>query len=372
MKGKKLKLWQMIVLIFSTVTLATGGSLLYVYLSGGFDNKKIEPENVLFVDNYNLYNPDRWQLEVENDFKLLLNSDTEGVTEKKVTLSFGKTLSTQTISNSEFVDIDGVKYISNGVIRVPEVVELGKEFTVNIEQKTYSYGSLSYQGNVGGISTLVAKGTKAMGEVSSSINIAVDVAVEKVDLLVKDTFTQESKKIEGDNVVILQNTNFEINPVFYPAQSKNRYSDDLYNAFYGQSVTPREKSYCFESSDKNVVMNYSEESITFTSNYNISSGNEIKFYIFKNASAEEAFLKLDENKNLQGQTLYNAMLKFLSAPGQTSVVSHLVDFSVEQAKVHSVRVNKKDFSMYVNQKYRLFANNNNYESNSLKLAISDE
>ena len=44
MKGKSLKLWQAILLIFSTVFVATGGVVLYTYLTTGFAEQKVKPE----------------------------------------------------------------------------------------------------------------------------------------------------------------------------------------------------------------------------------------------------------------------------------------------------------------------------------------
>ena len=89
MKGKRIKLWQAILLVFASILLVTGGVVLYNYLTTGFQGEVVKPEGITFGKEGELFNPNTNQFEVDSNFSLTINATNEGVSEKTITLSFG-------------------------------------------------------------------------------------------------------------------------------------------------------------------------------------------------------------------------------------------------------------------------------------------
>ena len=125
----KWKLWMTIVSVILGIGLIAGATLLGVYLSRGGQTGEtpVYPSGITFVqdDSYlELYNQANGQLEVTDNFTLTITStDTDViVNQRDVNLS---------LDGNSRTSPDG-KYISNGVIRVPSVVQLNTPFTVEL------------------------------------------------------------------------------------------------------------------------------------------------------------------------------------------------------------------------------------------------
>lgn len=194
--------------IFAVVGITAG----VLFLTGKFDKEVIQPEDIAFEITEKL---------TEDDFEVVVNTTTENVTEKDVTLS----LTNQT-------ETDGM--ISDGVITVPKVVKLGKPFTVKVN-KTH-YAGMTEEWNVGGTSVIRAKSTNPLIQEATPLTVEVDVPVYSLGVdLVTTTGTkigtvsardlknymrtlaegEEDKKV----VELAVGSVVRLQPVFTPAKS---------------------------------------------------------------------------------------------------------------------------------------------------------
>lgn len=194
--------------IFAVVGITAG----VLFLTGKFDKEVIQPEDIAFEITEKL---------TEDDFEVVVNTTTENVTEKDVTLS----LTNQT-------ETDGM--ISDGVITVPKVVKLGKPFTVKVN-KTH-YAGMAQEWNVGGTSIIRAKSTNPLIQEATPLTVEVDVPVYSLGVdLVTTTGTkigtvsardlknymrtlaegEEDKKV----VELAVGSVVRLQPVFTPAKS---------------------------------------------------------------------------------------------------------------------------------------------------------
>ena len=129
---KKWPVWLTILLVILGVGVISGITVLGVYLAGGFEERVINPESIAFSYEDGLYNSSTSQLEVVEDFSLTITSQTPNVTRGRVTLSFPNDNVTHRI-----VQDDGITYIDNGKLQVPEVVIIGQPFTVRLVRDNY-------------------------------------------------------------------------------------------------------------------------------------------------------------------------------------------------------------------------------------------
>ena len=124
--------WLTILLVFLGVGAISGITILGVYLAGGFEEKVINPESISFSYDEDLYNQSTGQIEVVDDFVLTITSPESYITANKVTLSFVDSNITHTT-----IDDDGLRYIDNEIIQVPETVTIGQPFTVKLVKDNY-------------------------------------------------------------------------------------------------------------------------------------------------------------------------------------------------------------------------------------------
>lgn len=194
--------------IFAVVGITAG----VLFLTGKFDKTVIQPDDIAFEITEKL---------TEDDFEVVVNTTTENVTEKDVTLS----LTNQT-------ETDGM--ISDGVITIPKVVKLGKPFTVKVN-KTH-YAGMTEEWNVGGTSIIRAKSTNPLIQEATPLTVEVDVPVHSLGVeLVTTTGTKigtvsarDLKNYmrtlaEGDEdkkvVELAVGSVVRLQPVFTPAKS---------------------------------------------------------------------------------------------------------------------------------------------------------
>ena len=217
---KKWPVWLTILLVILGVGVISGITVLGVYLAGGFEERVINPESIAFSYEDGLYNSSTNQLEVVEDFSLTITSPTQNVTRGRVTLSFPNDNVTHRI-----VQDDGITYIDNGKLQVPEVVTIGQPFTVRLVRDNYlvddAGNEILDQYNqpvdwiVGGISTLRA--TSEYNQIGSvDLQVAVDVPVYKIEIeAVNSNGTVTNQIVTGEA--------FTLQTKFYPAQSQYIY-----------------------------------------------------------------------------------------------------------------------------------------------------
>lgn len=209
-----MRYFKIVLACFGFILAVVGITAGVLFLTGKFDKEVIQPGDIAFEITEKL---------TENDFEVVVNTTTENVTEKDVTLS----LTNQT-------EADGM--ISDGIITIPKVVKLGKPFTVKVN-KTH-YAGMTEEWNVGGTSIIRAKSTNPLIQEATPLTVEVDVPVHSLGVeLVTTTGTkigtvsarnlknymktlaegEEDKKV----VELAVGSVVRLQPVFTPAKSAN-------------------------------------------------------------------------------------------------------------------------------------------------------
>lgn len=207
-----MRYFKIVLACFGFILAVVGITAGVLFLTGKFDKEVIQPGDIAFEITEKL---------TENDFEVVVNTTTENVTEKDVTLS----LSNQT-------EADGM--ISDGIITIPKVVKLGKPFTVKVN-KTH-YAGMTEEWNVGGTSIIRAKSTNPLIQEATPLTVEVDVPVHSLGVeLVTTTGTKigtvSARNLknymktlaegEEDNKVVelAVGSVVRLQPVFTPAKS---------------------------------------------------------------------------------------------------------------------------------------------------------
>lgn len=207
-----MRYFKIVLACFGFILAVVGITAGVLFLTGKFDKEVVQPGDIAFEITEKL---------TENDFEVVVNTTTENVTEKDVTLS----LTNQT-------EADGM--ISDGIITIPKVVKLGKPFTVKVN-KTH-YAGMTEEWNVGGTSIIRAKSTNPLIQEATPLTVEVDVPVHSLGVeLVTTTGTkigtvsarnlknymktlaegEEDKKV----VELAVGSVVRLQPVFTPAKS---------------------------------------------------------------------------------------------------------------------------------------------------------
>ena len=226
--GKKWAVWKTVLVVISSVIFVAGVTLLGIYLAGGLRNPVTPPDDIAFVVDDDLYNTDNAQFEVTEDFELVLTSSTEQVTERQVRLSFTGSTTTNPSTGT----------ISDGVITVPQIVNIGEPFTVTLNMTRYQ--ELGGQNWIaGGISTLIATSMSNDQADPTSVRIAVDVPVYDIEI---ELYDEDENQISQ----VTELERFYPRAKFLPEKSRYRYSDDAIVAEDGATVERRTKNVYFE------------------------------------------------------------------------------------------------------------------------------
>ena len=339
-----LSLWKVIMLVFTSLIGVAGASVLGVYLSGGFDEKYVEPQDMSFDANLSegegYYNTNLGQYEVSSDFKLVIKTTTEDVTEKKVSLSLKNTK----------VSEDG--YISDGIIRVPQTVSLNTPFSVTLEKgKVESFDEWTK----GGVSILTAKSSNIL-LTSQTTKIAVDVPVSSINIGVKG-IENTSETLE-----VVVGTTFELETEFTPSASRYLFSD-----------SSREKNIYFSNSS--AYIHYDWTNKNFVADRRSGNATDtITVYTFSNSYYQKTILEsitAQFSGNPTDEEFSSAVTSYLSGHPE-ACVSKTVTLKVLDIDVESVEVGNSGntFSMYIDQYHTVTASSTNGD-NTLNVSIKD-
>ena len=346
MKFKALKIWQAILIVVGVIVLAVGGALLYVHFTQGLGPKKVFPNDISFVVNEEdqNYNAEKQQFEVIDDFSLVIGTVTEGVTEKELTLSF-------TNNFTEIANADG--YITDGVITIPQKVQIGKEFTVFVNKATLTDQGYEFLGegescNFGGISNLFAKTSNNL-ILPTSTKIAVDAQVVETQIQLFDPISGQEVLRENGSFKLTEDTELNFGLKFLPQNSKYVFSDQISGA------GAREKTVFVEvvEGSENLQMINDENGIRFEVKGQIGSTAKIKAYTFKNSSEQLKFYK--DHANETGEQLINSAIAYLSRQTDLAVTEE-VDVLIVEADISSFGITRtNDLQITTNKKFILGA-----------------
>lgn len=339
-----LSLWKVIMLVFASLIGVAGVSVLGVYLSGGFNEKHIDPQDMSFDTNLSegegYYNTNLGQYEVASDFKLVIRTTTEGVTEKKVTLSLKNT------------KVSEGGYISDGIIRVPQIVSLNTPFSVTLEKGQVE----SFDEWVkGGTSVLTAKSSNIL-LTAQTAKIAVDVPVSSINVGVKGIETT------GETLEVVVGTTFELETAFTPSASRYLFSD-----------SSREKNVYFANSS--AYIHYDWTNGNFVADRRSGNATDtITVYTFANSYYQKTILEsitAQFSGNPTDEEFSSAVTSYLSNHPE-ACISKTVALKVLDIDVASVEVgnNGNIFSMYLDQYHTVTAASTNGD-NTLNISIKD-
>lgn len=339
-----LSLWKVIVLVFASLIGVAGASVFGVYLSGGFNEKHVDPQDMSFDTNLSegegYYNTNLGQYEVASDFKLVIRTTTEGVTEKKVTLSLKNT------------KVSEGGYISDGIIRVPQIVSLNTPFSVTLEKGQVE----SFDEWVkGGTSVLTAKSSNIL-LTAQTAKIAVDVPVSSINVGVKGIETT------GEILEVVVGTTFELETAFTPSASRYLFSD-----------SSRDKNVYFANSS--AYIHYDWTNGNFVADRRSGNATDtITVYTFANSYYQKTILEsitAQFSGNPTDEEFSSAVTSYLSNHSE-ACISKTVALKVLDIDVASVEVGNSGniFSMYLDQYHTVTAASANGD-NTLNVSIKD-
>lgn len=324
--GKKWAVWKTVLVVISSVIFVAGVTLLGIYLAGGLRNPVTPPDDIAFVVDDDLYSADNAQFEVTEDFELVITSSTEQVTERQVRLSFTGSTTTNPSTGT----------ISDGVITVPQIVNIGEPFTVTLNMTRYQ--ELGGQNWIaGGISTLIATSMSNDQADPTSVKIAVDVPVYDIEI---ELYDEDGKQISQ----VTELERFYPRAKFLPEKSRYRYSDDAIVAEDGVTIERRTKNVYFEGqSSDNIVFFFNDGDPYFEAGELSTENNfSIVGYTFIHADDQANTLRDLETK-YQGEQLYN---NIITALGDANIgKSNTGTFEIVQASIKSFTVGRSSISV---------------------------
>lgn len=324
--GKKWAVWKTVLVVISSVIFVAGVTLLGIYLAGGLRNPVTPPDDIAFVVDDDLYSADNAQFEVTEDFELVITSSTEQVTERQVRLSFTGSTTTNPSTGT----------ISDGVITVPQIVNIGEPFTVTLNMTRYQ--ELGGQNWIaGGISTLTATSMSNDQADPTSVRIAVDVPVYDIEI---ELYDEDGKQISQ----VTELERFYPRAKFLPEKSRYRYSDDAIVAEVGVTVERRTKNVYFEGqSSDNIVFFFNDGDPYFEAG-ELSTENNFSIVGYTFIHADDQASTLRELETLyQGEQLYN---NIITALGDANIgKSNTGTFEIVQASIKSFTVGRSSISV---------------------------
>ncbi|MBE7073593.1 MAG: hypothetical protein E7379_00640 [Clostridiales bacterium] len=294
---KGLRPWMTVLGVFGSVGVVVGSTILGVFLTGGFEEKIINPESIEFSYDQSLFNDTYSQLEITDsdgsgDFSLVINSPTVGVTKNKVQLSF---------EGDEVITTMG-DYISNSIIQVPQVVTLGQPFSVKLLKEQIELSDGSYEDWIkGGVSTLVAQSEYEDAK-EIELQIAVDTPVHSTKTVAYDSNGEQIATDANGNYLVLSGESFTVKSQFIPAKSEYMFADD--DAVNEISEENRRKKHSFFEAklsqvQSNAVLPVYDGKYDMhftTSPKEIEGVIAINAYTFKYADLENNFFELNQDK----------------------------------------------------------------------------
>ena len=324
--GKKWAVWKTVLVVISSVIFVSGVTLLGIYLAGGLRNPVTPPEDIDFVVDSDLYNLDKSQFEVTEDFELVLTSSTEQVTERQVRLSFTGSTTTNPSTGT----------ISDGVITVPQMVNIGEPFQVTLNMTRYQ--ELDGENWIaGGISTLTATSMANDQAQPKSVKIAVDVPVYDIEI---ELYDEDGKQISQ----VTELERFYPRAKFLPEKSMYRYSDDAIVAEEGQTVERRTKNVYFEGLNSDNIVFFFNEGNPYFEAGGLSAENSFSIVGYTFIHADDQASTLTDLETLyQGEQLYNNVI---TALGDENIgKSNTGTFEIVQASIRSFTIGRSSISV---------------------------
>lgn len=335
-----LSLWKVILLVITGLIGIAGVTILGLYLTGSFNEKENDPQDMAFSqvldEGLGCFNSQLQQYEIASDFKITIISTTENVTNNKVTLS----LRGGQARNG---------FVSDGIIKVPQIVTLNKSFTVTLEPE---YNADIFEDwVVGGTSFLTAKSENVLLP-SKTIKIVIDIPV--YDINIKVSGSEQSGTIQE----VVVGSTFKLDTIFTPNDSKYLFADNT-----------REKEVFYSSTSRYIDFDWETNSFVATQR----SGNNldtITVYTFANSYYQKQILDLYSSIT-DKEALTSSVLRYFEQNPQTCVSKEInikvLDVDVDFVEMTSAN---KSFKTYLDKYFTLTTASTNGDAN-LGLSIKD-
>lgn len=356
----KWKLWMTIVSVILGIGLIAGATLLGVYLARGGQTGEtpVYPSGITFVQDDKLYNQANGQLEVTDNFTLTITStDTEAVVnQRSVNLS---------LDGNSRTSADG-QYISNGVIRVPSVVQLNTPFTVELitEHLQDENGEYIWENGqqvdwiAGGIATITARSAYSQSQANAiNVKVAVDVPVYSTEAIILNDDGNPAEKI------VIGET-FTIQTKFIPAKSEYMYSDVTYNSNSSSwqenvaSENVRKKLAFYQSSSDNVTPVYdTSTTMHFVAGDDIVDGVQLNAYVFKDAKSQLIAEQELAESGVTNESYYTQMVSMLASSQDSAyLTSTRIDIGTADVSAFNISL-ANSFDIIQNNTTRIYVSN---------------
>lgn len=334
-----MRFFKIFLICFFSLIGVIGAVLGIMYLAGSFNKVVVEPTEIHF-EQKDFY--------VDSDFTLTINSSTEGVTEKNVTLS---------LRDQDGDAVDG--FITDGVIKIPQNVEIGKPFNVTlITAPNEELDNIKWI--VGGVSEIFAS-SESDKAIDISCSVHVDVPIHSISVV---TYTNDNQQNPQNSFALGES--FYAEAIFKPSTSKFKYSSQtIKKVFFDISFNNR--GYIAENQDIIDEMNnlgyYNISGYTVLKTTNESVPKiSIKARTFLTANIEDYYLSLGLTEDDLIKYLQNSSYGCSSDADLIFTNRTVAGFDISN-------INTK-FTLPVNQISQIFANTLTEGLPNLKINIT--
>lgn len=333
--------------VFSVIGLI-GIIILGLYLSGNLTDNLKDPKDLFFADvtydeeGSKIYNSrGSTPYNIGGNVDLILSSQTEGVNQLDVELSFPKTQSktylmlmeedeeivpSPTIKFFRGYDKDGnilifhscsedkAQYITNGIVIVPRYVQINSYFTAiaaiapeNINDEVTETTKLY---NVGGYTQLIATSVSATTTPSTSTYLNVDVAVEGIEIVGITGDSLSSSTVPGTNELELNINNGKIEVG----------CEGLFSAIL--NVTPARAVYRFGKDGSNGTKEFKKVIFALDNDVN-NSGTIINFADSKNQPVPSSTMEFGRNYKFNNKETMGSSFLTTNLTGNVKIYARM-------------------------------------------------
>ena len=347
-KRKAMALWKVILITISSIIGLIGVTVLALYIRGDFNDNPVYPESGIFfvLDGNEKYNSELNVIETSESFSLTLSTSTEDVNRRTVNLS---------LPTGTHATVRENGYLDNGIIRVPETVQLDRAFNVEL--------SVSPTDNhiAGGLTSITATSTyPTINPVTISVN--VDVPVEEITAYCYDA--EDASEAELNDIFV--GSYFKVGLNYSPERSENVFGRE-------------ESKYVFYYFTRdNIEFDYITKTFHAT---RVSEGStdEITLFVFSNSQYEKDFLnQFDGNpEEFVTEAEYSEFnteaINYMLANSGSYRTATISDITVKEVSVSSFVVSNENFNAKVDKKFNLAINSTLPEfDGNLGVVIRDE
>lgn len=317
----------------SFLSLITGISATVgvMFAVGALNEEKIHPTEIHFeMSNYY----------VDSNFSLSVQTETPDVTETKVTLKLKN--QTSGVKNGEITD---------GVIIIPQTVQLGQVFTVKLVSALNQ--EINKDWIIGGVSEITAT-SESDHAIDAKTNVYVDVPVYELDI---KTYSNDTLQTEKSEFAIGES--FYAEAIFKPASSKYKFSTTETKKVFFDTSSSHSTSIVKNEEMTNAM---AEQGKGFICGYDVKNYDEnvsLKAYTFISSTNENKYSTYEEDDLIR--YIKNNEFGVWSSKSLTFTPRSIKDFTISTQAYTNI--------LPFNQLTYIYANNNDLSISNLGIKI---